>query len=625
MLVHIVCRPLTITSHIPQGEMRFLAEALRAGGIDIIDDVAAIPSGDISSSAEACAQELSQRWADRRPDLVHAVGVVATMAAVRTVGQLPADRRVPIVATFDEKPVSDDVERGLAERVTALLPLSCAERDRWRHERIRTLWSGAFPFPIQVPDSGEVPSAGGDVVTLATGSDLDAVLESMRHWSGRLTVAARLTPERISAVHSRADELGVTDRIDLCPGLRGRDREQMWARAAMVLAGSQGSRHAGQVLEAAAHAVPAIAVAEDAHLDHVVPMSTGLLLEPGAPARTWGRAIASLLEDTFHARSLGASALLRVDTVNTPQVTAQRLAGLYAEIVDERDAAASPAPADEPSAEHEPLRTHDERDTLAMTHLPLARQLAGWYTGRGQSRDDLVQVASLGLVRAAERFDPAHGKEFHSFAIPTILGELRKHFRDHAWAVRVPRGLQETTMAVHKATEAVRQAVGHEPSAVELATELGMTEEEVVLALRADGEARWTHSLDHPVGDAESVADLVGECDSALDLVELRRDVHKLLEVLPEREQQILLMRFFGERTQSEIAARLGISQVHVSRVLSRTLAALREHVLNDEPLPVSWQRASGATQTSARTPTRDTSDRAAEQAAAVTAPRRAS
>ncbi len=640
MLVHIVCRPLTSTSHIPQGEMRFLAEALRDGGIDIVDDVAAIPSGDISSSEEACAKELALRWSGQRPDLVHTVGVVATMAALRIAAETPADERVPIVATFDEKPVPAEVERRLAARVTALLPLSRAERDRWRHERIRTLWSGAFPFPIHVPDSDDVPGAGGHVVTLATGSDLDMALDSMRHWSGRLTVAARLSPERISAVHHRAAELGVADRVDLRPSLRGRDRERMWARAAIVLAGSQGSRHAGQVLEAAAHAVPAIAVAEDAHLDHVVPMSTGLLLDPGASARTWGRAIAALLADTFHARSLGASALLRVDTANDPQLTGQRLAGLYGQVVDQ--GGADELPAAESSTQPEPLRTHDERDILAMAHLPLARQLAGRYTGRGQSRDDLVQVASLGLVRAAERFDPAHGKEFHSFAIPTILGELRRHFRDHAWAVHVPRGLQETTMAVQKATEAVRASVGHEPTAAELADELGLSEEEVVLAQRADGEARWTHSLDHPVRGTESFADLIGGCDSALDLVELRRDLRRLLELLPEREQQILLMRFFGERTQSEIAARLGISQVHVSRVLSRTLAALREHVLNDVPLPAAWQREVSARQATGQAATRwaaattqaaasphaltqITPDRAAEPAAAVTAPRRAS
>jgi RNA polymerase sigma-B factor len=238
-------------------------------------------------------------------------------------------------------------------------------------------------------------------------------------------------------------------------------------------------------------------------------------------------------------------------------------------------------------------RLDDEgRNALAVEHLPLARQLARCYSGRGQSLEDLLQVASLGLVRAAGRFDPSHGKEFHSFAIPTVLGELRRHFRDHAWAVRVPRSLQETTLQVQRATEDLRQTLGHNATPAELAEELGLVEDEVRLALRVDGEARSTYSLDHPLGDDETVADLIGESDPRLDLVELRRDVRAVLRKLPEREQQVLLLRFYGERTQSEIAERLGISQVHVSRVLTRTLTAVREHVLYDAPLPRSWEPA---------------------------------
>ena len=127
-------------------------------------------------------------------------------------------------------------------------------------------------------------------------------------------------------------------------------------------------------------------------------------------------------------------------------------------------------------------------------------------------------------------------------------------------------------------------------SIARVAEELGLVEEEVLEAMRVDGEARSSHSLDHPVGEDESLADLVGDDDPGLDLVELRWDVRAAVRQLPEREQQILLMRFYGERTQSEIAERLGISQVHVSRVLARTLAVLRDHVLYDVPLPRSWQ-----------------------------------
>jgi RNA polymerase sigma-B factor len=145
---------------------------------------------------------------------------------------------------------------------------------------------------------------------------------------------------------------------------------------------------------------------------------------------------------------------------------------------------------------------------------------------------------------------------------------------------------------VQRATEELRQSLGHEATLADLADELGLVEEEVLLAQRTDGEARSSHSLDHPIGEDATVADLVGEVDPRLDLVELRRDVQAVLGRLPEREQQVLLLRFYGERTQSEIAERLGVSQVHVSRVLTRTLAVVRDHVLYDVPLPRGWEPA---------------------------------
>ena len=157
--------------------------------------------------------------------------------------------------------------------------------------------------------------------------------------------------------------------------------------------------------------------------------------------------------------------------------------------------------------------------------------------------------------------------------------------------VRVPRTLQETTLQVQRATEELRQTLGHDATLADLADELGIVEEQVLLAQRAEGEARSSHSLDHPIGDDATVADVVGDLDPGLDLVELRRDVRAVLGRLPEREQEILLLRFYGERTQSEIAERLGISQVHVSRVLTRTLAAVRDHVLYDVPLPTTWEQ----------------------------------
>ena len=340
----------------------------------------------------------------------------------------------PIVATFDESPSRAEIESRLAEQVTAVMPLSLEERDRWRREGVRTLWTGPFPFvvPVADPDSGADPD--GDVVTMTTGQDLDATVASMPQWKGRLVVAARVAPAKLAALRTRAQQLGVWDRIRLRPALRGQEREEMWSEAAVVVAGREGSRHGGQVLEAAAHGVPAVAVEAGANADHVVPETTGVLVPPNANPRSLGRTVSSVVSNGFGLRAMGTSALVRVRSLHSSALAARRLMSMYAEVLadepDEQGAGQSPAsPA---------LRSAEDRNTLVVEHMGLARQLAGWYAGRGQAMDDLVQVASLGLVHAAQRFDPAYGKQFHSFAIPTILGELRKHFRDHAWAARVP-------------------------------------------------------------------------------------------------------------------------------------------------------------------------------------------
>lgn len=175
--------------------------------------------------------------------------------------------------------------------------------------------------------------------------------------------------------------------------------------------------------------------------------------------------------------------------------------------------------------------------------------------------------------------------------MPTILGELRRHFRDHAWAARVPRSLQEATLKVQRASDELRVARGQDPTPAEVADELGLVEEEVLQAMQARGEAMSSKSLDHPMGEdgAEAFGDLVGDTDPDLEYVELREAVRSALHKLPEREREILLMRFYGEHTQSEIAERMGLSQVHVSRLITRTLTALRDHVMNDVPLPKSW------------------------------------
>ncbi len=595
MLVHVISRPLIHISHMPRSGVTGMAEALRAAGATVIEDAWASPSSDMAAAISATALELRERWAEQQPDVVHTLGLVATLSALK------AGSRAPIVASFDEVPGSARIELELARHVSAVLPLSRAERDRWRARGVRTLSSGSFPLPIRVPDIDACARTDGDVVTLSGDGSLDALVSSMPMWApARLVIGARLSASRLAGVRRIAEGLGVSDRIDYRPGLRGQERAAMWQRASVLVAGVDGSRHGGHVLEAAAHGIPSVAVAQDAHLDHVVAGTTGILVDAAVDARGLGQAVARVIGDSFDVRAMGISALLRVRTLHAPALAGQRLGAMYDEVpqpaaqhvvidlttdpcVDCRDSCARCIAASPSDAEG--------RNALAIDHLPLARQLARWYAGRGQSTDDLVQVASLGLVRAAERFDPSHGKEFHSFAIPTILGELRRHFRDHAWAVRVPRTLQETALQVQRTTEELRQTLGHEVTSAELAAELGLVEEEVLLAQRTDGEARSSHSLDYPIGDNDSVADIVGETDPELDFVELRSDVRAVLKRLPEREQQILLLRFYGERTQSEIAEQLGISQVHVSRVLARTLAAMRDHVLYDVPLPTAWEQ----------------------------------
>ncbi len=257
-----------------------------------------------------------------------------------------------------------------------------------------------------------------------------------------------------------------------------------------------------------------------------------------------------------------------------------------------RDVLADPQPEERST----PMLT-PERRVLAVDYLPLARQLAHRYAGRGQRLEDLIQVASLGLVRAAARFDPELGTQFHSFAVPTILGELRRHFRDHAWAARVPRSLQEATLKVQKAADELRATHGHDASSAEIAEHLGLLEQEVLQAVQARGEAMSSKSLDHPMGEGgdEAFGDLVGDVDGDLEYVELREAVRTALSRLPERERQILQMRFFGECTQSEIAEVLGMSQVHVSRLITRTLAALRDHITQDVPLPKAWSEDGAA------------------------------
>jgi RNA polymerase sigma-B factor len=264
-----------------------------------------------------------------------------------------------------------------------------------------------------------------------------------------------------------------------------------------------------------------------------------------------------------------------------------------AEAAELTDSADLPSPA--PRAQHGPReRGHARelfrqlsilRSELVELHLPLVEYLARRFRNRGEWLDDLTQVATIGLIKSIDRFDLERGVEFSTYATPTIVGEIKRHFRDKGWAVRVPRRLQELKLALAKAIGELAQNLGRAPTVAELAAHLQMSEEEVLEGLES-ANAYSTVSLDAPDSgdeDAPAVAESLGMVDEALEGVEYRESLKPLLEQLPPREKRILLLRFFGNMTQSQIATELGISQMHVSRLLARTLAQLREGLTSDD------------------------------------------
>lgn len=224
------------------------------------------------------------------------------------------------------------------------------------------------------------------------------------------------------------------------------------------------------------------------------------------------------------------------------------------------------------------------REELVAGHLPVARNIARRFTQRGEPQDDLEQVATLGLIQAVDRFEPARGSDFLSFAVPTITGEVRRHFRDHGWSIRVPRRLKDLRVALGSAISELSQRNGRAPTASELAEHLGLPREDVLEGLEAATAYRST-SLDDMLTahqDRPAVEGVVGAADAELDRVEYRTTLAPLLERLPERERTILKLRFFGGLTQSQIAERVELSQMHVSRLLSRTLRRLRSELEED-------------------------------------------
>ena len=223
------------------------------------------------------------------------------------------------------------------------------------------------------------------------------------------------------------------------------------------------------------------------------------------------------------------------------------------------------------------------RARLIELYIPLAEYLARRFRNRGEQFDDLVQVANLGLIKSVDGFDPARGAAFTSYAIPMIVGELKRHFRDKGWDVRVPRRLQELRLEISKVSGDLAQDLGRSPTVADLAARLGVSEEDIIEGLDC-GQAYRALSLDAPAGDnadpgATGLGDLLGGEDPDLANVENREALRPILAKLPEREQKIIAMRFHGNLTQSQIAAQLGISQMHVSRLLAGALRTLREEL----------------------------------------------
>ena len=223
------------------------------------------------------------------------------------------------------------------------------------------------------------------------------------------------------------------------------------------------------------------------------------------------------------------------------------------------------------------------REELVVRFMPLARQLARRYDRGPEPLDDLVQVASVGLVKAIDRFDVERGTAFSSYAVPYMVGELKRYFRDFGWAVHVPRGIQERTLDVQATVTRVSKELGRSPSAAEIAAELALAEEEVLEALEA-ALAYDPLSLDaaRPSGedpDDSRRGDSIGEEDGRFELVDLRATIAPALRGLPERDRRIMRMRFVEDMTQSQIGAKVGVSQMHVSRLIRRSLARLGEAV----------------------------------------------
>jgi RNA polymerase sigma-B factor len=234
-------------------------------------------------------------------------------------------------------------------------------------------------------------------------------------------------------------------------------------------------------------------------------------------------------------------------------------------------------------AEDDPRRERIRAELVEM-HTPVAKSIARRYARRGEPLEDIEQAAFLGLVKAVNRYDPELGDHFLAYAAPMMTGEVKRHFRDRTWGIHMPRRLQELSLALTPAVQEFVHRHGRSPRTAELAEMMNLTEEETAEVIAA-WDAYRPVSLDAPAGDdddAPSLGDSVGDDDSAFDSLVDGQALRPLIDELPDRERRILLLRFFGNKTQSQIGAELGISQMHVSRLLSRSLARLRAGLLAD-------------------------------------------
>ncbi|MEZ0092593.1 RNA polymerase sigma-B factor [Streptacidiphilus sp. EB129] len=291
------------------------------------------------------------------------------------------------------------------------------------------------------------------------------------------------------------------------------------------------------------------------------------------------------------------------DAVLLPHLQLSPLTGDAADTTDLSDTPQTPGPAETVPVERDGLDTRTlsralfqrfatltpdcrdyvyVRDTLIELNLPLVRYAAARFRSRNEPMEDIIQVGTIGLIKAIDRFDSERGVEFPTFAMPTIIGEIKRFFRDTSWSVRVPRRLQELRLSLTRAGDELAQKLDRSPTVAELAVCLGVSEEDVVEGL-AVGNAYTASSLDTAPTDEDGdgpLAERLGYEDAAMEGVEYRESLKPLLARLPARERRIIMLRFFGNMTQSQIGEEIGISQMHVSRLLTRTLAQLREGLI---------------------------------------------